>query len=203
MLIVDVMNVIHAAGDVDPRLGGLGPLGLARLVEGSRFSGEGVILVCDGTGGGLARSVGQVDPNGPMEGPGVRWAFAGPGRDADSLIQRILDSLERGGRVGGVKVVSDDKGVLAAAVGARAKRMRSGPFVRALVEDSAKGRGAGSGAKPMPDPAASHAWLREFGLGPAGDSNDDWPTGIDPDDLDTGKWVKDVERKPTDDSRDA
>ena len=169
--------------------------------------------MCDGTGGGLAKKVDAVNPAdgaGVYEGPGVRWVFAGPGKDADSLIERILEGLERRGRASGLKVVSNDKRVRAAAVGVRAKRVDARAFVRSLVSDNAKRSGKARGGDSREsrdtgglDAESAKAWIRVFGLaadgepaGPAEDGGKDWAAEIDLDDLDTGRWVDGVERKP-------
>lgn len=167
MLLVDVFNVVHAVPKAAPELGGISIDGLVPLINAGRFSGEPVWLVCDGTGGGRARwNDGAAHGN-------VRMMFAGPGNDADSLIERILDELERSGRLGGVVVVSSDRRVQAAAVGVRVRWMNSEQFVRLLVDDAAKAerdRQRGTGGRPSfatresLDQEATAAWMREFGF---------------------------------------
>lgn len=179
MLIVDAFNVVHAAPATAPELL---PFGLDRLVEmagGGRFAGVPVWIVCDGTAGGRSRSGGGGSggelPAG-RSGSGVRVLFAGPGKDADSLIENLLDELERSGKAHAVTVVSSDRRVQQAAVGVRARRLTSREFLVALVEDaraaSAK-TARRTGGKPEfavrdgLDTASAEAWMKEFGVGTA------------------------------------
>lgn len=175
MLIVDVFNVLHAAPKAAPELGMAGSGGLVRLgraIPLSRFGGEPAWLVCDGTAGGLgARLAEQVNTD------LVHVICAGPGKDADALIEQQLDHLERAGRLGGVMVVSNDRRVQAAAVGVRARWMSSDAFLSALADDlRRRGRAEHqrTGGRPelaareALDEGAAAAWLREFGFaGPA------------------------------------
>jgi hypothetical protein len=106
--------------------------------------------------------------------------------------------------------VSSDKGVLASAVGPvgpKARRLTSDQFLHALIED-ARRSGAADPARPDSLSKESVAdWVRRFGVqapdgkdgpkAPGSESRDtqgtnaqDWPEGIDPDDLDMRKWLK-------------
>ena len=82
MVIVDAYNVLLAEG-----VGGIDLDELRALAAASRFARRGVVLVCDG--------VPKADPAGVFDeaggvGRGVWTVAAGPGRDADSLIERML-----------------------------------------------------------------------------------------------------------------
>lgn len=169
MLIIDVFNVLHAAPKASPEMGMLSVERLAGLIENSRFGGEPAWLVCDGTaGGGMTRGL--------AERAGtelVQVLFAGPGKDADGLIERLLDRLEEQKRLGGVVVVSGDRRVQAAATGVRVRWMGSDAFVRALADDlrrlahNARQKTGGRpefAARERLDPEAAKAWLREFGI---------------------------------------
>lgn len=225
MLIIDAYNVLHAAPRVDPGFAGLTLPGLVRLVQASRFQSE-AVLVCDGTGSRTGLDEAHTHPDSP-----VRVVFAGPGKDADSAIARLVIEEERTGRAGAVTVVSSDKGVLASAIGPfgpKARRMTSEQFMRMVLDDAARSSSFGSGAaepeRPTLDAESAARWLREFGIDPRspqlpatgvsrlsepdkstkatkpGSENrgtqpskepvQDWPEGIDPDDLDMRKWLK-------------
>lgn len=171
MLIIDVFNVLHAAPKVTPELGMAGVGGLVRLgraIPLSRFGGEPAWLVCDGTAGGLgAQMAEQVNTD------LVHVMCAGPGKDADALIEHQLDQLERAGRLGGVLVISSDRRVQAAAVGVRVRWLSSESFLQALADDlRRRGRAEHqrTGGRPELaardglDAEAAAAWLREFGL---------------------------------------
>lgn len=185
MLIVDAFNVLHAVSAAEPRLSGLTLEGLAALIGvcggavGGRFRSAGVVLVCDGTAGGRGWRTGQELAR------GVRVHLAGPGQDADSLIERMLMDAERRGWAGGsasgragggaILVVSSDRRVQAAAVGmagGRAKWMSSGDFVRLLAAETVKhekrrrdksGDRPPLGAGETLDKDTAAYWLREFG----------------------------------------
>lgn len=225
VLIIDAYNVLHAAPRVDPGFNGLTLPGLVRLVQASRFQ-AGVVLVCDGTGTRTGLDDSHTHPEAP-----VRVVFAGPGKDADAAIARLVIEEERTGRAGAVTVVSSDKGVLASAIGPfgpKARRMTSEQFMRTVLDDAARSSSFGGGtvelARPTLDAESAARWMREFGIDPDArptqpsvtpfnsptkpegegqakrppDSESratkepvqDWPEGIDPDDLDMRKWLK-------------
>jgi hypothetical protein len=174
MLIVDAFNVVHAAMDVDPRLGGLRVESLCALIAGSRWGGGGAVgpavVVVDGTGGGLA---GQVSPEQHLSG--VRVQFAGPGKDADSAIELLLEDQERKRSAHKCTVVSSDRRLKAAAAGVRARWMSSADFLRTLIDDAGKAAAkdrARSGGKPATIVEVGESglgeieaayWLKEFG----------------------------------------
>lgn len=177
MLVVDTFNVLHAAKKVDPRLVGMRIDDLRELISMSRFVGEPVVLVVDGTGGGRAKADAWGGWSGSTHERGghVRFLYAGVGKDADTVIELFLDERERAGRGRATTVVSNDKRVLAAAVGVRAKTMTSDEFLGHLVLDAGKTMrksAAKSGDRPAfasgdgLDPAEAIFWLREFGEAP-------------------------------------
>jgi len=158
MVIVDAYNVLMAEGT-----GGLDLPDLEALAGRSRYAKRGVVLVCDGTAkggsGGLRRAAGGV-------GAGVRVVAAGPGRDADSLIEAML---ERDSAPKRVTVVSDDRRLRRAARRVRASWMGSRAFVDRIRRDA-----GAKGPAPLPafatevplDRGAVGHWLREFGVAP-------------------------------------
>ncbi len=165
MLIVDTYNVLHAAPRVDPGFAGLTLPALVRLLEVSRFQ-TGTLLICDGTGSRTGLDDGYAHPDAP-----IRVVFAGPGKDADSAIARLVIEEERKGRAGAVTVVSSDKGVLASAIGpfgAKARRMTSEQFVRAILDDvNRAGRPSDTliePERPTLDADGTRRWMREFGI---------------------------------------
>ena len=200
MYLVDAFNVLHALPKAEPRLAGLTLDGLASLIGVvGRFRGEGVVLVCDGTAGGRGWRTGE------QVAPGVVVHLAGPGRDADSVIEERLVEWERLSRTERCTVVSNDRRVVAAAVGVaggRAGAMSSDEFLRTFASEVDKlNRGAGEraggrtdlGARERLDSDAAAYWLREFGLWPQPPKREEWGGEIDPDDLDMGKWLGEPE----------
>jgi hypothetical protein len=163
VLIVDVYNVLHVTGVLPPHLAGLDAPGLADLIARSRKWPE-AALVCDGV---KPRGVpGRVE--GVPGAPGVELRFAGPGRDADSLIERMIGDAPDPKRL---TVVSSDRRVKAAGKRARCKVLSSEGFLRQLVERIESGRvpaGSPSAGKPeVPlDAFALRRWLDEFGVSP-------------------------------------
>lgn len=163
VFLIDAYNLVHALGKVVGTGVNLG--GLVRLIEaaGTRATGgQRVVLVCDGTGrgGGVGEEYTRVDAP-------IRVVFAGPGKDADSAIEKTLDHWVHvhGGRADGVTVVSSDKRVQAAALGCHAARVSSERFATAIVE-AARAKGGASTAQDRPDidSDAAEYWLREFGF---------------------------------------
>jgi len=102
MLLVDVYNVLHVTGVLPPDLAGLEVAELAKLIAAGRYNRLEVVLVCDGTGGGMARA--GVDPWRQSGGRGVRRhgepasrrhgtvsiVYAGAGMEADSIIEFMI-----------------------------------------------------------------------------------------------------------------
>lgn len=163
MLIADVYNALHVTGVLPPHLAGLDAPGLAELVARSRKWPE-AVLVCDGVKPrGWRRAV-----EGAPGAPGVELRFAGPGRDADSLIERMIRDAPDPRRL---TVVSSDRRLKAAGKRARCKVLSSEGFLRQLVERIESGRvpaGSPSAGKPeVPlDAFALRRWLDEFGVSP-------------------------------------
>ena len=116
----------------------------------------------------------------------MQLIFAGAGRDADSLIERLMDDLERRKRTKGVVVVSNDRRVQAAAVGVHVKPLDARSFLANLLTDAKtaeRRRRNASGDRPAfghreegLDADSARAWLREFGV-----DADGVPTRTDPD----------------------
>lgn len=158
MLLVDAYNAIHVTGVLPPHLAGIDAPALAELVSGSRWGRGKALLVCDGTRPrGWPRAVG-----------GVELRFAGPGRDADTLIERLLRDSPDPRRV---TVVSSDQRLRRAAKRAGAASITSEGFLAQLASDidapKARAVSPAAGKPEVPlDPYALRRWLEEFGLGP-------------------------------------
>jgi len=160
MLLIDAYNALHVTGVLPPDLAGVDVRGLADLVGRSRWRSVGAVLVCDGTGpGGPTRST-------PIEGAAVEIRYAGPGRDADSLIERLLDRHSAPRRV---TVVSSDRRLQKAARRRKARWMPSEAFLERLAQDARRGV-----VKPDPYRAFDRAvpldagtvedWIRAFDI---------------------------------------
>lgn len=157
MLLIDAYNVLHTPGVLPLGLAGVDLAGLVSLIEGSRYRQRPVVLVCDGASKSL--------PSNNLKIGSASVVYAGPGADADGVIERMLrdDSAPRR-----FLVVSSDRRVVRASRAARAASISSARFLHELSADDAKGR-------PEPLPAwvrqipLGHAamvdWFQEFGLG--------------------------------------
>jgi hypothetical protein len=205
MVILDAYNVLHAGPGA-----GVGHLALSRLrqwIAASRYASDHVVLVLDGTGSGDTLKS-SADPGLDLASKptGITEIHAGPGRDADSVIESLLEREDRLGRGRRALVVSSDKRVRAAATAARSKVMASDIFLGKLVEDLHKAharREDQTGGRPDfaqdggMDPGRTDYWLQEFGLtGDAAAPGRPRPAEIDEGDLDMGKWLDKGPREP-------
>ena len=102
--IVDTYNVLHVEGVLPPELAGPDITGLARLTADSRFAGEPVVLVCDGSPPGVKERPVSVGP--------VQIRFAGRGRSADDEIIRLVEQSSTPRRL---TIVSSDRAIQRAA----------------------------------------------------------------------------------------
>lgn len=156
MILVDAYNVLGVEGVLEGEAAGLDLRGLIALISGSRLVGKRVVLVCDGA----------ASPRMPAGRVGfIEVVYAGGGRDADSLIARMLGGS---GASRGALVVSSDRAVRAAARRAGAKDVSSEEFLAGLGPSLRPGRSSTSGNGPrrsVPLGAdAVRAWIDEFGL---------------------------------------
>jgi predicted RNA-binding protein with PIN domain len=196
VLIIDAFNVLHAAPTVHPGLRGLTLPALIRLLEHTRWAPGPAVLVCDGSGGRAPVPDQYLRADAP-----IRVLFAGPGKDADAAIERMVIQAEhhtgnRGARH--ITVVSSDKAVLASAVGPigpKARRMTSESFLREVLLDVARAGGGRPHDLPL-DAAEVQQWLQRFESQPPTHKPPASTTpatdpleGIDPADLDMRKWL--------------
>lgn len=158
MLVVDVYNVLHTTGVLPADLAGLGLDGLLRLLGTSRYARHESTLVCDGAPPPRARSAhaggapAPPDRGAPAQ-PKVRGrtrgsvqvVYAGGGRDADAVIEKLLADLPKSKRP---LVVSSDRRVQRAARLRRFEVRDSEQFLRHLALDHASAQlGAGKAPK--------------------------------------------------------
>jgi hypothetical protein len=166
VLVIDAYNVLWAADTV----GAAGPPGLEQLagwLGRSRYAERETVLVCDGRPPPWLARRAPADAAGLHRGllGGVKVLFAGPGRDADALIEELVEAHRSRG---GLLVVSSDGRVRQAARRAQADVISSLDFLRELAADRARGRmpGKPAFASQVPLDAGSTAWwIRQFGLG--------------------------------------
>lgn len=156
MILVDTYNVLHTQGVLPPYLAGLDLSGLAALIASSRYSDRPVRLICDGS---RASAEG---PRAHSKG-GIQAVYAGPGADADSLIERLI---EESSAPRGILVVSSDRRLHRAAKRRRAVSLASDKFLAQLLVDQSRPR-----PTPLPEftrqiPLDRHSvayWMEKFG----------------------------------------
>lgn len=166
---MDAYNALHVTGVLPPEIAGLDAPGLARLVALSRYGARPCWLVCDGAPPGSRRSGGVIRQ--PVAGvETVEIVYAGPGRDADSAIERLV---ERDSAPRQLLVVSSDRRILTAARKRRCGTLTSQAFLARLADDHAKpGPGNRTGTDPFPafaldvplDPAEAKRWREHLGV---------------------------------------
>ena len=137
-LIIDAYNVLHAwrSGPMPDGPKELNALGA--MIARSRFHGADTTIVCDGT------------PTRPAPTPpnaSVHIRFAGPGKDADTLIESMV--LKHKGPT--LHVVSSDRRVQRAARKRRGTALTADAFLATIVRD-AGGRSALNPAARLPKP---------------------------------------------------
>jgi len=134
-LLVDAYNALHVTGVLPPELAGPDLRTLAGLIAQSRYASRHAWLVCDGAPADSRRSGGLIHQ--PVQGvEGVEIVYAGPGRDADSAIERLV---ERDTAPRRLLVVSSDRRILVAARKRRCGALPSDVFLRHLAQDHACG----------------------------------------------------------------
>lgn len=152
MLLVDTYNVLHTAGVLPPHLAGIEVDGLARLLARSRYAPRRKILVCDGQ----PRSAALLDSGKPLVSRAVlhgsQVLYAGSGRSADDLIERLLESDPAPRRL---LVVSTDRRIRRAASRRGADSIPSSLLLEHLAADDAR-----------PPKTLDPPWVHEIPLDP-------------------------------------
>ncbi len=145
-IILDAYNVLHCTHILPSKHAMMNVTQLCRLLADSHWQTGRIVVVCDGTRNALDEDV-----------PGnVELIYAGGGRDADSVIERLIadDNAPRD-----LTVVSNDRRVQSAARRRKAKVLASEDFLRDLVRRKPP-RPKG---KPQTE-ADADKWVKEFGL---------------------------------------
>jgi len=175
-LLIDTSNVLHVTGVLPPILAGVDVLGLADLIEVSRYRAETVWLVCDGAAG----------PNRPTLRGRIVTHYVGHTGDADTQIGRMIEASSGPRRL---LVISSDHQVRKMAQRRRCRWLSSEDFLAQLGHDGlhainrnvgppgatprrrAATRGEASPPRPMSPRAALplkgrevSSWVRRFGL---------------------------------------
>ena len=154
-LFIDCYNLLHAP--MPPSLAGLDEEGLCRLLAQSPWTGDRMVVVCDGMiKPGLAASspVSQVE-----------LIYSGPHKSADDVIIELAWAYSAPRRL---YVVTDDREIRKAVRRRRAQILSTGAFIRALATVRPSGPSAAPIARHRPalPPGEVDHWLKEFGIDP-------------------------------------
>ncbi len=132
MLLVDAYNVLHHPLALREMPHDSGPAELAGLIAAGRHRRSKALLICDGMPNRMAPFAHQ-DAELRFHVEGSELIYAGPGRDADSLIERLIEAETAPRRL---TVVSSDRRIQKAARRRRARVMPSDDFIGALIRDA-------------------------------------------------------------------
>jgi predicted RNA-binding protein with PIN domain len=149
-LMIDTWNVLHQTGILPPESAGIGVRGLVSLLNSSRWSGENITFVCDGTPSGNCAN-----------GPHYQTIFTGSIRRADD---EIMDRVSDSSASRSILVVTSDREIIRSIKASGAQHIGSAAFLQALVDDNQTPK-----KKHVRRPSglsAEHAqkWKREFGI---------------------------------------
>ena len=122
-LIVDAYNVLHCTHVLPHPYAMISATDLCQLLEQSRWAGRTIAVVCDGT---------QKPTEADYEGD-VELVYAGSGRDADSLIEKMIAESNA---PRDLTVVSNDRRLQKAARRRRARAMTSERFLQLLIKST-------------------------------------------------------------------
>ena len=159
MLLIDAYNVLHCSHLLPDRHAMVDPAGLCALIRRTGIAGRGrgdrgerAVVVCDG--------VRKPHEHADTGEEGVRLVYAGPGGDADSLIERMIDRATVPRRL---VVVSNDRRLQRAARRRRASPMASETFIRRLA-NLLRGLHQPSDPAEKPTTADAATWMQKFGI---------------------------------------
>ncbi len=121
-LLIDTWNVLHQTGVLPAESAGIGRDGLCRMIDNSRWRGERVTLICDGTPSDEVSS-------------GTRYltVYTGPRKTAD---EEIMSRVANSSAPRSILVVTSDREIIKSIRKRGAQQIGSAAFLQALVEDS-------------------------------------------------------------------
>ncbi len=149
-LIIDTWNVLHQTGVLPADSAGIGTAGLCKMIENSRWRGERVALICDGT------------PS-DEHGTGSRYQtfYTGPFKSAD---EEIMERVAASSAPRSILVVTSDREIITSIRKRGAQQIGSAAFLQVLVEDSHIPK---SKTIPRPSglsPKLAQEWKEHFGI---------------------------------------
>lgn len=158
MVIVDANNVLFAAGS------GRASDGVPRLLEAilhGRYASRDIVLVCDGSPGGMTPGSQAMLVRLLAGRSGARVTYAGPEREADDVIESMIANAREPDRL---LVVSSDARLVLAAYRAGAASITAAEFVGHLEKDRSKAASRAAVAPDALDRASVAWWMDYFGL---------------------------------------
>jgi len=153
-LILDAFNVLYAwrTGPARNTLSDVRALGM--LTRRPPFGREPAVLVCDGPSPDPDLSTIDL-------GDGVEARFAGPGRDADSVIEALIAASHAPGRL---TVVSSDRRIEKAARRRGCRIMSAEEFIGLVLRPSHPPLPGSETDPPELDPSEIAEWMKRFGV---------------------------------------
>jgi len=186
MLIIDAYNALHCSHLLPDAHAMVSATGLARLLNQHDVPPHrgGAIVVADG--------LPKPDDNPDVSFDRVRVMFSGPGRDADGIIEELIDadSAPRS-----LVVVSNDRRIQRAAHRRRSNVWTSEQFMLRLtrVLESA----AGAPPPQLGDIGDTAHWMQQFGMtDEASDTPPKPPPGLE---SETERWMREFGFEPDED----
>jgi predicted RNA-binding protein with PIN domain len=149
-LIIDTWNVLHQTGILPPESAGIGTRGLCTLIQRSRWAGERITLVCDGT----PSDIGGV-------GPKLQTIFTGPHRTADD---EIVDRVANSSSARSILVITSDREIIRSIKKNGAKHLGSAAFLQTLFDDASTSKKKRVHRPSGLSRAHANEWRKEFGL---------------------------------------
>jgi len=157
-VIVDTMNALHTTGVLPPEMAGLDVGGLVDHMARGRWAHNQVLLICDGSLPPSQRASSR---------GGISTVYAGAGREADDLIEELID---RSTSPTHLLVVSSDRRIIKAARRRRCHTMAADAFLRSLKHDQERAHQKASPRNDRSKPLgrvsrkAAEEWKSRFGL---------------------------------------
>ncbi|MDP7004803.1 MAG: NYN domain-containing protein [Phycisphaerales bacterium] len=150
-LIVDTWNVLHQTGVLPPDSAGIGTAGLCRMIENSRWRGERVTLVCDGT----------FSDDEEQTGSRYQVVFTGPHKTAD---EEIMELVAKSSAPRSILVITSDREIIKSTRKRGAQQIGSSSFLQALVEDSHLPKTKITRRPSGLSPKLAQEWKEHFGI---------------------------------------
>jgi predicted RNA-binding protein with PIN domain len=149
-LLVDTWNVLHQTGILPPESAGIGVQGLVKLINQSRWGGERVTLVCDGTPSENAVNTQK-----------IQTIFTGPNRTADDEIMQLVSNSSSARNI---LVVTSDREIIRSIKTRGSRQIGSAAFLQTLVDDCATPSKKKVHRPSELSKANAEEWRKEFGI---------------------------------------